>query len=94
MRKGIVKAIAVLIIAFSLGLVGFYTFSYMYGDGLERTMQDNGIDEKQQSYSSPLDYGNGYGSTLIMGLLGFAIVLVAMMGFWLVAKRNRTKKVM
>lgn len=86
------KAVIAIIAIFAIGLVGFYAFSAMYGDGLEKTMEDNGVEEAEQHYSAPLTYGEVYGDSLIMGIIGFAIVFLVFLGFWFIAKNRKAKK--
>lgn len=92
MERKHAKAILAILVVFSVGLVGFYIFSSMYGDGLERTMQDSGVQEGESQYTAPLDYGESYGGSLVMGIVGFVLVLAVVLGFMLVA-RNRKAKV-
>ena len=74
--KGLTVLAAILAI-FAVGLVGFYMFSADYGDGLEATMEDAGVEESEPVYMGPLDYGDNYLSSLLMGIIGFFIVLSA-----------------
>jgi len=92
MDKNHIKAIFAILAVFAIGLVGFYAFSAMYGDGLEKTMEDSGVQEGGSQYTAPLDYGNEYGGSLLMGALGFVIVILVMLGFVLVARRRKAKK--
>ncbi|MCU0861323.1 MAG: hypothetical protein MUE65_03290, partial [Methanomassiliicoccales archaeon] len=71
-RKYLVASLVILV-AFSIGLVGFYLFSADKPDGLENVMEESGIEEGEPVWQAPLDYGDSYGSTLIMGLVGFAV---------------------
>jgi cobalt/nickel transport protein len=91
MEKKYAKAVLAILVVFAIGLVGFYAFSAMYGDGLEKTMQDNGVQEGESQYTAPLDYGGSYGGSLLMGILGFVLVLVVVFGFMVVARNRRTK---
>jgi len=68
-------AIAGILVAFAAGLVLFFIFSAPYGDGLERTMEHGGVEEPEPVYHAPLDYGDSYAVALVMGIVGFAIVL-------------------
>ncbi len=70
-RKHFIAAAAILF-AFSIGLVGFYLFASELGDGLEVTMEKNGVEEGEPVYQAPFDYGDSYLASLIMGLIGFA----------------------
>ena len=69
-----------IIILFSIGLVGYFEFSADYGDGLEVTMEEAGVEEHDQIWEAPLDYGEDYGSALVAGLIGFGITLGAVYG--------------
>jgi len=71
------KAIAVMMAAFAVGLVFFFIFSASFGDGLERTMENAGVEEPDPVYKAPLDYGGNYPAAFVMGALGFFIVLGA-----------------
>ncbi len=75
--KDNLKIIGGILLLFAIGLVGFYIFSAEYGDGLEVTMEEAGIGEAEPIYTSPLDYGNSYGSTLVIGIIGFFVTLLA-----------------
>ncbi|OPY32540.1 MAG: hypothetical protein A4E32_01122 [Methanomassiliicoccales archaeon PtaU1.Bin124] len=86
-----IKAAIVLIAVFAIGLVGFYVFSAEMGDGLERTTSDEGIVESEPIYNAPLDYGSAYGSSLVMGIIGFVAVLLSFTAFWLLAKKRGQK---
>jgi len=81
-------------LAFSVGLVGFYIFSADKPDGLEDTMEDSGLEEGEPVWHAPLDYGDTYASTLIMGFVGFAVVFMVLFGYlWLVGgKKDRKSK--
>jgi uncharacterized membrane protein len=61
----------------------------MYGDGLEKVMEDNGIEEADQIWTAPLDYGEAYLGSLIMGIVGFFIVFVLFLGLYLVVKKRK-----
>jgi hypothetical protein len=89
MESRYMKAIAVILIAFSIGLVGFYAFSAMYGDGLEKVMEENGIGEGEPVWTAPLNYGEAYLGSLFMGIVGFFIVLFIFLGIYLVVKKRK-----
>lgn len=72
------KAVIVIALAFSIGLVFFFIFSAPYRDGLEKTMELGGIEEEEPIYKAPFDYGDNYIVALLMGLFGFAIVFGCM----------------
>ena len=67
------KAIAGIIAIFAVGLVFFFIFSAPFGDGLERTMEEAGIEEGEPIYQAPFDYGSDYVGALVAGLIGFAL---------------------
>jgi hypothetical protein len=74
--KGL-KTFAAILIIFAVGLVGFYIFSAQYGDGLEVTMEDAGVEEAEPVHTSPLNYGDNYLATLTFGIIGFIVTLFA-----------------
>jgi cobalt/nickel transport protein len=92
MEKRYVKAIVGLILIFAMGLIGFYIFSAAYGDGLESTMQDNGVSEGEPVWSAPLNYGDNYGGSLMMGIVGFFLILFLMLGLFLRARSRKRAK--
>jgi len=75
-HKGL-KVFAAILAIFAVGLVGSYIFSASYGDGLEVTMEDAGLEEAEPVYSSPLSSGENYFETLVMGIIGFFVTLLA-----------------
>ena len=75
--KGNLKIFVSILLVFAIGLVGFYIFSAEYGDGLEVTMEEAGVEDSEPPYTSPLDYGDNYGSTLVVGIIGFFVTLIA-----------------
>ncbi|UCE39379.1 MAG: hypothetical protein JSW00_09210 [Thermoplasmata archaeon] len=77
--KKYIIAILGIIAAFAIGLVFFFMFAEPYGDGLEKTMENADYEEEEQSYSAPLDYGDNYFAALIMGIVGFVIVLLCVL---------------
>jgi cobalt/nickel transport protein len=89
MERKYLKAIAALFVVFAIGLVGFYTFSAMYGDGLEKVMQDGGASEGDPAWTAPLDYGDGYGGSLMMGIIGFFVVMVVFVGLYLLVRSRK-----
>ncbi|HHT74658.1 MAG TPA: hypothetical protein PLI21_01850 [Methanomassiliicoccaceae archaeon] len=70
-RRYLVASVAILI-AFAVGLVGYYALSADLGDGLEVTLEEGGWEEGEPAYQAPFDYGSDYFTGLIMGLVGFA----------------------
>lgn len=77
LERKYLKALAVIMAAFAVGLVFFFIFSASFGDGLERTMESAGVEEPDPVYKAPLDYGGDYPAAFVMGALGFFIVLGA-----------------
>lgn len=75
-RNGYLKASAIILVLFSIGLVGYFAFSAAFPDGLERVMEDNGVEEGEPIYSAPLSYGEDYWGALLAGLAGFALTFV------------------
>jgi hypothetical protein len=82
------KATVGMIVIFCIGLVFFFIFSEPYGDGLEKTMENADVEEGEPSYNAPLDYGDNYITALVMGLIGFIIVLFCIL---LISKFMRKK---
>lgn len=76
-RRSLILAVGVIFVAFAVGLVLFFIFSAPYGDGLEKTMEDAGVEEGEPVYRAPLDYGKNYSTAFAMGILGFVVVLVS-----------------
>lgn len=72
-RSSYLKAAALVMVLFAIGLVGYFAFSAAFPDGLERVMEDNGIEEGEPFYTAPLSYGEDYWGALLAGLAGFAI---------------------
>lgn len=72
-RAGYLKATAVILALFAIGLVGYFAFSAAFPDGLEKVMEDNGVEESDSFYVAPLSYGEDYWDALLAGLAGFAI---------------------
>jgi hypothetical protein len=72
------KPISAIIIIFAIGLVAYFIFAAPYGDGLEKTLETAGIEEHDPIYKAPLDYGDVYHITFIMGMLGFIITLCSL----------------
>jgi hypothetical protein len=72
-RTGYLKAGAVILALFAIGLVGYFAFSAAFPDGLERVMHDHGVEEGEPFYSAPLSYGDNYWGALLAGLVGFSL---------------------
>lgn len=83
------KAIVAVLIIFAVGAVGYWIFSSELPDGLERTMEEAGIEEQPPVYQAPLSYGEDYASYVLTGFIGFVSVLLVSLAIGkLMAKRN------
>ncbi|HRU12148.1 MAG TPA: hypothetical protein P5189_06285 [Methanomassiliicoccales archaeon] len=76
-RRGYLKAAMGVLLLFAIGLVGYFALSAGSPDGLERVMEDNGVEEGDQLWSAPLDYGGDWGTAFVAGLIGFALTFGA-----------------
>jgi cobalt/nickel transport system permease protein len=92
--RGYVKAVFGIILAFAVGLIGYFSFSAAYGDGLEVTMEKAGVQELEPMFTSILSYGDNYGAAMIAGIIGFATVLALILGYWTIKRSmiGRAKK--
>jgi hypothetical protein len=89
-RKYLIACI-VIILAFSVGLVGFFLVSDGVPDGLDKTLEEHGTGEESEPvWTAPLDYGSNYLSSLIMGIVGFTITLLVMFGLIKIRKSMRS----
>ncbi|MDD1770765.1 MAG: hypothetical protein LUO79_06750 [Methanomassiliicoccales archaeon] len=75
-RRHLFAAIGILLI-FALALTAYFAWSAGLPDGLEKVMEDQGASESDPVYHAPLDYGSDYLTMLLMGIIGFAVVLIA-----------------
>lgn len=88
-----IKTLVIILLLFSIGLVFYYIFSAPYVDGLEKTMQAAGVQEAKPLYHAPLNYGQNYLSTLLMGGLGFfAVFLLVYLCVTLLRKKNNANQ--
>jgi len=88
-RKFLIGAMVILL-AFSIGLVGFFLVSDGKPDGLETVLEEQGVEEPAPVWAAPLDYGSDFASTLSMGIIGFSLVLVVTFGYLgIVAKKKQ-----
>lgn len=79
-RKYMVACVAILL-AFSIGLIGFFLVSDGVPDGLDKTLEEHGTGEGSEPvWTAPLDYGSNYFASLLMGIVGFFITLVLVYG--------------
>jgi hypothetical protein len=76
-KRYIIGTVAILV-AFAIGLVGFFLVSDGVPDGLDKTMEETGLGESEPVYTAPLDYGSNYLSSLVMGIVGFFITMAVM----------------
>ncbi len=88
MEKRYLIAAAGILLAFAVGLVGYFAFSAMHNDGLEKVMEENGVQEGEPVYHAPFDYGSSYSSALLAGLVGFGVTLGAVYGYMKLRKRS------
>jgi hypothetical protein len=80
MQKRYILATVGILIAFAVGLVGFFLVSNGLPDGLDKTMEKTGTSGSEPVYTAPLDYGGDYMSSLLMGVIGFFVTLATMLG--------------
>lgn len=79
-----------ILVAFAIGLVGFFLVSDGVPDGLDKTMEETGFAESEPVYTAPLDYGSNYLSSLVMGIVGFFITMAVMYGIVKLRKSVRS----
>ena len=72
-RGSYLKATVVVLVLFAIGLVGYFSLSAAFPDGLEKVMEENGLTEGEAVYTAPLSYGEDYLGALMAGLVGFTI---------------------
>ncbi|OGS56709.1 MAG: hypothetical protein A3K60_02465 [Euryarchaeota archaeon RBG_19FT_COMBO_56_21] len=76
--KTLQASLAVLVV-FALALPLYFLYSSEGMDGLERTMDDAGIEEENAMLASPFGYGESYFAVLFAGVIGFvAVALIAL----------------
>lgn len=92
MEKKYIFATAGILVAFAVGLVGFFLVSNGVPDGLDKAMEDNGIAESEPVYTAPLTYGEDYASSLVMGVVGFFATLVLMLGILKLRRSVRSSR--
>ncbi len=83
------KAAFGIVALFAIGLVFYFAFSASLGDGLERTMEDAGIEEQGGSYTGPLSYGDDYLAAFAAGLAGAGMTFAVVYAFFRFARRHR-----
>jgi hypothetical protein len=92
-RKFLIHGMIILL-AFAICLVGFFLVSDGKPDGLETILDQQGVEQTAPVWTAPLGYGSDYASTLMMGILGFSLVLLvsfAYLKFVAKRKQQRTK---
>jgi len=89
-RNGYIKAGAVVLVLFAIGLVGYFALSAAFPDGLEKVMEENGVEESEQLWSAPLSYGDDWTGALIAGVIGFFLTLIIVL-FYSKAMKARKK---
>lgn len=67
--KTIVKGLIIIIILLAIAL----PFASNNPDGLEAAMEKVGLEE-HPVYKAPLDYGETWGQSIVMGLIGIILV--------------------
>jgi hypothetical protein len=87
-RKFLIGAI-VIVLSFSIGLVGFFLISEGKPDGLETILEGQGVKETAPVWTAPLDYGSDYASALSMGIIGFSLVLLVSFGYLRIAAKKK-----
>lgn len=86
-----VKAVLGIVVLFAIGLVLYFMFSAAYGDGLEKTMEESGIQEHRPVYTAPFAYGDDYLAALVAGLIGAGITFGIVYGYLRVVRRKRSE---
>jgi cobalt/nickel transport protein len=84
------KAAVGIIAIFAVGLVFFFIFSAGFGDGLERTIEEAGLEEQDPVYSAPLDYGDDWLTAFLAGIVGFAVVFVVVIAYLKISNRRKS----
>ena len=87
-----VKIFIAILAIFAVGLVGFYIFSAQYGDGLEVTMENAGVEEAEPVYTGPLSYGGSFFESLAMGIIGFFITLAICLLFLKLLRKKEDRQ--
>lgn len=89
-RRYILASMGILVL-FAIGLVGFFVFSDGLPDGLDKTMEGSGADPGDPWFTAPLEYGEDYLTSLLMGVIGFAITLMAVLGVFKLRKAVKAR---
>lgn len=67
--RAIIKGLIIIVVLLAIAL----PFASENPDGLEATMEKVGLEENPL-YEAPLDYGETWGQSLIMGVIGIVLV--------------------
>jgi cobalt/nickel transport system permease protein len=86
-----IKAVAMMFLIFTIGLVFFYLFVADKPDALEATLGRFGVTEKTY-YNAPLSYGDTYGQSLVMGIVGSLFLLLLTWAISDVIRRRKEKE--
>lgn len=86
-HKFLIAGIAIIAV-FCIGLVGFFAVSAGKPDGLESVLGEQGIEESQPVWNAPLNYGSDFPSALLMGMIGFSLVLSITVGYLMLTSKK------
>lgn len=67
--RAIIKGLIIIVVLLAIAL----PFASENPDGLEATMEKVGLEENPL-YEAPLDYGETWGQSLVMGVIGIVLV--------------------
>lgn len=85
-----IKAVAMMFLIFTVGLVFFYLFVADKPDALETTLGRFGVSEKTY-YNAPLSYGDTYSQSLLLGMAGSLFLLLLAWAVSDVLRRRKDK---
>ncbi|MBE0518657.1 MAG: energy-coupling factor ABC transporter permease [Thermoplasmata archaeon] len=89
MSSKIAHATVAVLIVFALALPLYFMYSSEGADGLEKTMEDAGVDEGDAMLTSPFEYGETYFAALFAGILGFVATALVGLGLMNIFKIGR-----
>ncbi|MCJ7561495.1 MAG: hypothetical protein MUO84_00595, partial [Thermoplasmata archaeon] len=89
MSSKIAQATVAVLIVFALALPLYFMYSSEGADGLEKTMEDAGVDEGDTVLTSPFEYGETYFAALFAGILGFVATALVGLGLLNIFKIGR-----
>jgi len=89
MRRDVLLAMIVIVVAFALLLPLYYVFSYGKNDALEHTVQQGNQTAGNGGYNAPFSYGGNYLESLVLGILGMVIVFALAYLIMVAMKRRR-----